>query len=202
MLYVVENSIEGRRCLSQWKSRRLHQNMEGQLAFFYVVPLYFRKIETFSQLLLNTCGLYFSKISCWLRKCLVPHGFMAFKPRYLQFKVYSEQGRREGNYRSDFRWEDGSWSRYEVKIQRSTGTTRPIGAPCFCLTLWKNPPIFPTLQREGENHICRFRLLPGGLLPVRDICWSDICRLGYLPVLENLSITPFMVNCPIHVLFQ
>ena len=112
--------------------------MERQLAFFYVVPLYFRKIETFSQLLLNTCGLYFSKISCWLRKCLVPHGFMAFKPRYLQFKVYSEQGRREGNYRSDFRWEDGSWSRYEVKIQRSTGTTRPIGALCFCLTLWIN----------------------------------------------------------------
>ena len=109
--------------------------MEGQLAFFYVVPLYFRKIETFSQLLLNTCGLYFSEISCWLRKCLVPHRFMAFKPRYLQFKVYPEQGRREGNYRSDFRWEDGSWSRYEVKIQRSTGTTRPIGAPCFCLTL-------------------------------------------------------------------
>ena len=128
--------------LLQWEGgimklspRRLHQNMEGQLAFFYVVPLYFRKIETFSQLLLNTCGLYFSEISCWLRKCLVPHRFMAFKPRYLQFKVYPEQGRREGNYRSDFRWEDGSWSRYEVKIQRSTGTTRPIGAPCFCLTL-------------------------------------------------------------------
>ena len=114
--------------------------MEGQLAFFYVVPLYFRKIETFSQLLLNTCGLYFSEISCWLRKCLVPHRFMAFKSRYLQFKVYPEQGRREGNYsRSDFRWEDGSWSRYEVKIQRSTGTTRPIGAPCFCLTLWYEP---------------------------------------------------------------
>ena len=122
--------------------RRLHQNMEGQLAFFYVVPLYFRKIETFSQLLLNTCGLYFSEISCWLRKCLVPHRFMAFKSRYLQFKVYPEQGRREGNYRSDFRWEDGSWSRYEVKIQRSTGTTRPIGAPCFCLTLW----FFPVSQ--------------------------------------------------------
>ena len=147
--------------------------MEGQSAFFYVVPLYFRKIETFSQLLLNTCGLYFSKISCWLRKCLVPHGFMAFKPRYLQFKVYSEQGRREGNYRSDFRWEDGSWSRYEVKIQRSTGTTRPIGAPCFCLTLWSSHIV--TLSNIGFGATwCREMVRPDEMMQ-----FSQMLKLPY-----------------------